>query len=189
MPADLLGGQPRFDACLAALQAPDPHSATATSSLANAKEPALETAAEVLIPDTTTAAPAATTRVNLKARGAHVVLVGLKASRQLNGKRGEVKRPAIGEDPNSKATVLLLAEEEGGRTVRVRESNFRVVCANEECPLALPGAKESKLRQCPGCKGGSYCGVVCQTAAWKSGHKVRCIELRKRAARTVATQG
>ena len=179
IPADYLQGT-RLDACLAALQAPVVPNVTATSGLANTTE-------APLIPDAIMAAPAATTQVNLKARGAHVVLFGLKASRQLNGKRGEVKRPADGEDPNSKATVLLLAEEEGGRTVRVRERCVRAVCANGECPLVeTTGAEEAKLLQCPGCKGSSYCGVACQTAAWKSGHKGRCTELRERAARTMA---
>ena len=119
----------------------------------------------------------------------YVVLSGLNASRKLNGKRGEVKRPADGEDPDSKATVLLLAEEEGGRTVHVRERCILAVCANVECLLAGPGAEGAKLKQCLGCKGSSYCSVTCQTAAWKGGHKDRCIELRKRAARTLAMQG
>jgi hypothetical protein len=184
IPADYLKG-PRFDACLAALRAPVSPSGSEMSGLANMTEPTAETAAEpeppmIITPDAATAASAAMTRVNLKARGAHVVLSGLNASRKLNGKRGEVKRPADGEDPDSKATVLLLAEEEGGGTVHVRERCILAVCANEECPLDGPGAEGAKLLQCLGCKGSSYCSLACQTAAWKGGHKGRCIEEQQR---------
>ena len=51
----------------------------------------------------------------------------------------------------------LLAEEEGGRTVHVREQCILAVCANEECPLVRSGAEGAKLKQCLGCKGSSYC--------------------------------
>jgi hypothetical protein len=43
-----------------------------------------------------------------------------------------------------------------------------------------------KLKPCPRCKRPCYCGVECQRAHWKGGHKTNCIPAKSTPAGTPA---
>lgn len=79
------------------------------------------------------------------------------------------------------AEVASKFMEAGGNiSFDARRTSFSPKCeALEKYRCAMCNAT-CATKSCAGCKQTRYCSATCQTAGWKSGHKLECKEFRKR---------
>ena len=103
--------------------------------------------------------------------GERMLLLGLQAAPELNG-----QSVAVGAfDPYSGRYTCTLAS---GEAKAIKPSNLQSPAPDARCSHCGGGGGGggggAALESCSGCLAAKYCGVDCQRAHWRAGHKEEC---------------
>ena len=97
--------------------------------------------------------------------GDRVQLHSLLRSPELNGICGKIVKP---QDPSTGRVGVEI--EKNGRVLALAPVNLARLCDCADCCIQL----HRPILRCAKCMNAAYCSKVCQSKAWKAGHKREC---------------
>ena len=97
--------------------------------------------------------------------GDRVQLHSLLRSPELNGICGKIVKP---QDPSTGRVDVEI--ENNGRVLALAPGNLARLCDCADCCIQL----HRPILRCAKCMNAAYCSKVCQSKAWKAGHKREC---------------